>query len=34
VQKLNQRERATVGEAIVIMRILYADGSVWQRPVK
>jgi hypothetical protein len=31
VQKLNQRERATVGEAIVIMRILYADGTVWQR---
>jgi hypothetical protein len=32
VQKLNQRERDTVGEAIVIMRIQYADGSVWQRP--
>lgn len=32
VQKLNQRERDTVGEAIVIMRIQYADGSVWERP--
>jgi hypothetical protein len=31
VQKLNQRERDTLGEAIVVMRILYADGSVWQR---
>lgn len=32
VYELNRHERATVGEAIVIMRILYADGSVWQRP--
>ncbi|HEY0101602.1 MAG TPA: hypothetical protein VGB76_21930 [Pyrinomonadaceae bacterium] len=32
VQKLDKRERDTLGEAIVIMRILYADGSVWQRP--
>jgi hypothetical protein len=32
VQKLDKRERETVGEAIVIMRIEYADGSVWQRP--
>lgn len=32
VYELNRHERATVGEAIVIVRILYADGSVWQRP--
>jgi hypothetical protein len=32
VYELNRQERATVGEAIVIVRILYADGSVWQRP--
>lgn len=32
VYDLNKRERATVGETIVIMRILYADGTVWQRP--
>jgi uncharacterized protein affecting Mg2+/Co2+ transport len=32
VYELNKHERATVGDAVVIMRILYADGSVWQRP--
>jgi uncharacterized protein affecting Mg2+/Co2+ transport len=32
VYDLNKQERATVGETIVIVRILYADGSVWQRP--
>jgi len=34
VQKLDKRERDTLGEAIVIVRIVYADGSVWQRPAK
>ncbi|HEV7903201.1 MAG TPA: hypothetical protein VGO96_05115 [Pyrinomonadaceae bacterium] len=32
VYDLNKQERASVGEMIVIMRILYADGTVWQRP--
>ncbi|HKP73623.1 MAG TPA: hypothetical protein VJT82_11835 [Pyrinomonadaceae bacterium] len=32
VHKLNKNERDTVGEQIVIMRVEYADGSVWQRP--
>lgn len=32
VYELNKQERASVGESIVIMRILYADGSIWQRP--
>lgn len=32
VQKLDKRERDTLRDSIVIMRILYADGSVWQRP--
>jgi hypothetical protein len=32
VDKLNKRERETLSEHIVIVRILYADGSVWQRP--
>jgi uncharacterized protein affecting Mg2+/Co2+ transport len=32
VYELNKRERDTVGEAIVIVRILYADGTIWQRP--
>ena len=32
VDKLNKGERETVGERVVIMRIQYADGSVWQRP--
>jgi uncharacterized protein affecting Mg2+/Co2+ transport len=32
VYELNREERATVGETVVIMRVLYADGSVWQRP--
>jgi hypothetical protein len=32
VYDLNKREHATVGETIIIVRIVYADGSVWQRP--
>ena len=32
VYDLNKQERAAVAEAIVIVRILYADGSVWRRP--
>lgn len=32
VDKLDKRERDAIGEHIVIMRIQYADGSVWQRP--
>jgi hypothetical protein len=32
VYDLNKQDRVAVGEVIVIMRILYADGSVWQRP--
>ena len=32
VYDLNKQERATVGETIVIVRVLYADGTVWQRP--
>lgn len=32
VYELNKQERATVSESVVIMRILYADGSIWQRP--
>ncbi|HJR06088.1 MAG TPA: hypothetical protein VJ842_02230 [Pyrinomonadaceae bacterium] len=31
VQKLDKRERDHLGEIIVVMRIQYADGSVWQR---
>jgi hypothetical protein len=32
VDKLDKRERDTLSERIVIMRILYDDGTVWQRP--
>jgi hypothetical protein len=32
VDKLGKRERDTIKEHVVIMRILYADGSVWQHP--
>lgn len=32
VDKLIKGERDSIGERIVIMRIRYADGSVWQRP--
>jgi hypothetical protein len=32
VDKLGKRERDTIREHVVIIRILYADGSVWQRP--
>jgi hypothetical protein len=32
VHKLEKRERETVGESIVVVRVEYADGSVWQRP--
>ncbi|HYP00045.1 MAG TPA: hypothetical protein VER76_07630 [Pyrinomonadaceae bacterium] len=31
VQKLDKHERERLGEIIVVMRIQYADGSVWQR---
>ncbi|HLL72749.1 MAG TPA: hypothetical protein VK363_15000 [Pyrinomonadaceae bacterium] len=31
VQKLDKRERDRLGETIVVMRIRYADGSIWQR---
>jgi hypothetical protein len=31
VYDLNKREHANIGETIVIVRILYADGTVWQR---
>jgi hypothetical protein len=31
VQKLDKREREHLGEIIVVVRIQYADGSVWQR---
>ncbi|HEX8633571.1 MAG TPA: hypothetical protein VF703_05405 [Pyrinomonadaceae bacterium] len=32
VHKLQRRERERIGETIVIVRVVYADGSVWQRP--
>jgi hypothetical protein len=32
VHKLQKRERETIGESIVVVRVEYADGSVWQRP--
>jgi hypothetical protein len=32
VDKLNKSERDAISEHVVIMRIQYADGSVWQRP--
>ncbi|HEX8129784.1 MAG TPA: hypothetical protein VF527_11840 [Pyrinomonadaceae bacterium] len=32
VHKLEKRERESIGESIVVVRIQYADGSVWQRP--
>lgn len=32
VDKLIKGERDSIGERIVIIRIQYADGSVWQRP--
>ncbi|HLL14276.1 MAG TPA: hypothetical protein VK388_04290 [Pyrinomonadaceae bacterium] len=32
VYKLQKRERDTLGESIVVVRIVYEDGSVWQRP--
>lgn len=31
-QRLNDKERDSLTEQIVIMRIEYADGTVWQRP--
>ncbi|MDQ1557109.1 MAG: hypothetical protein QOD32_169 [Pyrinomonadaceae bacterium] len=32
VHKLEKREREIVGEAVVVVRVEYADGSVWRRP--
>jgi hypothetical protein len=32
VHKLEKHEREIVGESIVIVRVEYEDGSVWQRP--
>ena len=32
VQSLDKKERAGLGEQVVIVRIKYADGSVWQLP--
>ncbi|HEV2801163.1 MAG TPA: hypothetical protein VGW12_11740 [Pyrinomonadaceae bacterium] len=32
VHKLQKREREQVGETIVVVRVVYADGSVWERP--
>ncbi len=32
VHALDKRERDGLSEQVVIMRVLYADGSVWQRP--
>jgi uncharacterized protein affecting Mg2+/Co2+ transport len=29
---LNDKERQNMGEQVFIMRIVYSDGSVWQRP--
>ena len=31
-QKLNEKERSALSEQVVITRIEYADGTVWQRP--
>ena len=31
VHKLQKRERETLGETVVIVRVEYADGSVWRR---
>ncbi len=30
--KLNDKERQSMSEQVFIMRIVYSDGSVWQRP--
>lgn len=32
VHKLEKREREIVGESVVVVRVVYDDGSVWQRP--
>jgi hypothetical protein len=32
VDKLNKRERDTISGHVVVIRILYADGSVWPQP--
>ena len=32
VHELNSKERLTLSERVILMRILYSDGSVWQRP--
>ena len=32
VYELNSKERTTLNERVLLMRIQYSDGSVWQRP--
>lgn len=32
VYELNSKERLTLNERVMLMRIQYSDGSVWQRP--
>jgi len=32
VSSLNKTERVNLGEAIVVVRVEYDDGSVWQHP--
>jgi hypothetical protein len=32
VSSLNKNEREGLGESVVIMRIEYSDGSIWERP--
>jgi hypothetical protein len=32
VHSLDKKERSGIGEKVVIVRVKYADGSVWQLP--
>ena len=32
VHALDKRERAGLNEQVVLVRVLYEDGTVWQRP--
>ena len=32
VQSLNSKERAGLVEQVILVRVVYADGTVWQRP--
>ena len=32
INSLNSKERANLGESVVIVRVEYADGSVWKQP--